>query len=361
MYNSCKEAHIAVNDKIQQINANRQESIRPQYVDIALNEAVDVLLTQKIKAFEETGRYYDDLQVLKCSVNAPLYIMEEQMDRGFAFIPANYLHGISFDARVIFDKFHRYRATKMVTDKLHIVSLKPIFDILKAIETQDDPEGALFTFNLTIGSNEYEFEYPIELYERQGIFELLNFILTKLHRFGYDVTYEYFNNLFAQHSFIFRTDAPKLTYKTQLDNEPITCKVETKTSFYDVYTGKYEVITSAGVEIEDRSGNFVGMDLVSDVQRRDILQTYHNAKNRHIHPICTIENGRLFVDMADNFIVREVCMNYLRKPTLFNFVDDSVAELPFKTEIVNVAVQKLLGKLKDDGYQVALNETNALK
>ena len=37
MYSSCKEAHIAVNDKIQQINANRQESIRPQYIDIALN------------------------------------------------------------------------------------------------------------------------------------------------------------------------------------------------------------------------------------------------------------------------------------------------------------------------------------
>ena len=55
MYSSCKEAHIAVNDKIQQINANRQESIRPQYIDIALNEAIDVLLTQKIKAFEDTS------------------------------------------------------------------------------------------------------------------------------------------------------------------------------------------------------------------------------------------------------------------------------------------------------------------
>lgn len=49
MYSSCKEAHIAVNDKIQQINANRQESIRPQYIDIALNEAIDVLLTQRLK------------------------------------------------------------------------------------------------------------------------------------------------------------------------------------------------------------------------------------------------------------------------------------------------------------------------
>lgn len=75
MYSSCKEAHIAVNDKIQQINANRQESIRPQYIDIALNEAIDVLLTQKIKAFEETGRYYDDLQVLKTTYRSPLYLL----------------------------------------------------------------------------------------------------------------------------------------------------------------------------------------------------------------------------------------------------------------------------------------------
>ena len=85
MYSSCKEAHIAVNDKIQQINANRQESIRPQYIDIALNEAIDVLLTQKIKAFEETGRYYDDLQVLKTTYRSPLYLLTNEGNRGFAF------------------------------------------------------------------------------------------------------------------------------------------------------------------------------------------------------------------------------------------------------------------------------------
>ena len=47
MYSSCKEAHIAGNDKINAING--QESIRPQYIDIALNEAIDVLLTQRLK------------------------------------------------------------------------------------------------------------------------------------------------------------------------------------------------------------------------------------------------------------------------------------------------------------------------
>ena len=106
MYSSCKEAHIAVNDKIQQINANRQESIRPQYIDIALNEAIDVLLTQKIKAFEETGRYYDDLQVLKTTYRSPLYLLANEGNRGFAFLPANYLHGVSYNASVIYDSLN---------------------------------------------------------------------------------------------------------------------------------------------------------------------------------------------------------------------------------------------------------------
>ena len=104
MYSSCKEAHIAVNEKIQQINANRQESIRPQYIDIALNEAIDVLLTQKIKAFEESGRYYDDLQVLKDTYRSPLYLFSNGGNRGFAYLPTNYLHGVSYTASVIFDK-----------------------------------------------------------------------------------------------------------------------------------------------------------------------------------------------------------------------------------------------------------------
>ena len=72
MYSSCKEAHIAVNDKIQQINANRQESIRPQYIDIALNEAIDVLLTQKIKAFEEN---MTALTLSRCTTSTHIFIM----------------------------------------------------------------------------------------------------------------------------------------------------------------------------------------------------------------------------------------------------------------------------------------------
>lgn len=354
MYNSCKEAHIAVNDKIQQINANRQESIRHQYIDIALNEAVDVLLTQKIKAFEETGRYYDDLQVLKCTSTQPL--MLNVKNRGTAFIPANYLHGIAYDAAVIFDKFKRYRDTKKAEYNTYIVSLKPILNTLDKWESIDPYVPRI---NISSANGNHEFVSPTPLYEPKGIFEFIDVIFATLLRFGYDVRYEYCDNKYYELSLIFRSLKP-LELSVKIDN--VDAEVNKIPTTYTYYSGEYTEITSTNEDTKfTKESTLVGMDLVSDVQRRDILQTYHNAKNRHIHPICTIESDKLYVDMSDNFIVTGVNIIYLRKPMLFNYFTDAVAELPFKTEIVNLAVQKLLGKLKDDGYQVAINETNALK
>lgn len=346
MYSSCKEAHIAVNDKIQQINANRQESIRPQYIDIALNEAIDVLLTQKIKAFEETGRYYDDLQVLKTTYRSPLYLLANEGNRGFAFLPANYLHGVSYNASVIYDKFKRYRATESVTTRIYVVNISELFKTIP---------GYIEDFVIQIGNDTVTFHYPAKIYRKEGLFEYINYMLSILLRKGYNVTYERYNNEYYPESLVFYFDTPQLI----VVGDKYTIKL---VQFdYECYSGLYEVITSDGVIIKVRESKFAGMDLVSDVQRRDMLQTYHNRLNRHIHPVCTIESNRVLVDMDDTFVITDVAITYLRQPTRFDIVTDTATELPFKTEIINLATQKLLGKLKDEGYQIAINESNSLK
>lgn len=346
MYSSCKEAHIAVNDKIQQINANRQESIRPQYIDIALNEAIDVLLTQKIKAFEETGRYYDDLQVLKTTYRSPLYLLANEGNRGFAFLPANYLHGVSYDASVIYDKFKRYRATESVTTRIYVVNISELFKTIP---------GYIEDFVIQIGNDTVTFHYPAKIYRKEGLFEYINYMLSILLRKGYNVTYERYNNEYYPESLVFYFNMPQLI----VVGDKYTIKL---VQFdYECYSGLYEVITSDGVITKVRESRFSGMDLVSDVQRRDMLQTYHNCLNRHIHPICTIESNRILVDMDDTFVITDVAITYLRQPTRFDIVTDTATELPFKTEIINLATQKLLGKLKDEGYQIAINESNSLK
>lgn len=346
MYSSCKEAHIAVNEKIQQINANRQESIRPQYIDIALNEAIDVLLTQKIKAFEESGRYYDDLQVLKDTYRSPLYLLANEGNRGFAYLPANYLHGVSYTASVIFDKFKRYRTTESITTRIYVINISELFKTIP---------GYIEDFNIQIGADNITFHYPAKIYRKDGLFEYINYMLSVLLRKGYNVTYEHYRGSYYPESLIFYFDMPTLIV--------VGDKYEIKLDQFnnERYTGRYEVITANGTITKVRESRFAGMDLVSDVQRMDMLQTYHNRANRHLHPICVIENDRLLVDMDDKFIITDVAITYLRKPTRFNIVTDEVSELPFKTEIIDLATQKLLGILKDPGYQVAINESNSLK
>ena len=161
-------------------------------------------------------------------------------------------------------------------------------------------------------------------------------MLSVLLRKGYNVTYERYRNSYYPESLIFYFDMPTLIV--------VGDKYEIKLDQFnnERYTGRYEVITANGTITKVRESRFAGMDLVSDVQRMDMLQTYHNRANRHLHPICVIENNRLLVDMD-------------------NIVTDEVSELPFKTEIIDLATQKLLGILKDPGYQVAINESNSLK
>ena len=180
-------------------------------------------------------------------------------------------------------------------------------------------------------------------------------MLSVLLRKGYNVTYEHYRGSYYPESLIFYFDTPTLIV--------VGDKYNIKLGRFnnERYTGRYEVITANGTITEVRESRFAGMDLVSDVQRMDMLQTYHNRANRHLHPICVIENNRLLVDMDDKFIITDVAITYLRKPTRFNIVTDEVSELPFKTEIIDLATQKLLGILKDPGYQVAINESNSLK
>lgn len=373
MYNSCKEAHIAVNDKIQQINANRQESIRPQYIDIALNEAIDVLLTQKIKAFEETGRFYDDLQCIKATYKSPLYlpfdeptIQAHEDTRGFAYLPSNYLHGISYDAKVIYDKFQRYRHYKSLGLKYFRVDLSKL--ITNTTESRFPKKIPAITIEYQksgydSSKKSIKLDYPSIIHREEGIFEYISYILNTLNSKELCVGYETLYDKYYSKCLIFQF----IDSTIELTCEHSDVTVTEFSSNMLCHSGGYKVIAYDKEHddyvdtFEFKNGKYVGMDLVSDVQRRDMLQTYHNRINRHIHPICTIENNLLYVDFDKTFVVTDVSMTYLREPTKFNYATDTATELPFMTEIINLATQKLLGKLKDDGYQIAINESNSLK
>lgn len=342
MYSSCKEIHIAVEQAIQQINANRQESIRPQYIDIALNSAIKRLIKDKIKAYEETGKFYDDLESLKRTVVNHALINSE--NRFETYLPSDYLYGVSFSAGVIFDKFHRYRnkvESLIYTTELNLSSL---FDALP---------NAL-SFSLGINGIDYTFTYPITIYQREGAFSFINYLVTSLRGIGFNVYFEPYGKL-RPNLLVFVSYEP-----LQIQVEPTIPLLQNSVS-KQRYNGKYEVISEDIIEEHIKESKWSGLDLVSDVARRDMLQTYHNAKNRHIHPICTIENGKLLVDSNDDFVLKDISVTYIADPVPFDVFVDTYPKVSFINEIIDVAVQILLGNLKDNAYQIAVNEVNSNK
>ena len=105
--------------------------------------------------------------MLKTTYRSPLYLLANEGNRGFAFLPANYLHGVSYDASVIYDKFKRYRATESVTTRIYVVNISELF---KAIP------GYIEDFVIQIGNDTVTFHYPAKIYRKEGLFEYINYI-----------------------------------------------------------------------------------------------------------------------------------------------------------------------------------------
>ena len=84
MYNTVKELHIALDQRLQQLNSNRKLVLYPEQKDARLNEAVLQFINNvvsdktniKKEGFEDTQKRYDDIEELIRTATLPIYVNE---------------------------------------------------------------------------------------------------------------------------------------------------------------------------------------------------------------------------------------------------------------------------------------------
>lgn len=346
MYNTIKELHIEIEQRIQQITSNRHRSIAPQFIDMVLNRtAIRYIQTRtnrkvnyKQEGFEDSQKRVDDIQSLKTESSWLKIIKNDESDNsGYVILPADYLKLITSRSKVIYSKpfYNKDLNTFVNTNKtIYFLNVKDIIskdNVVISINHLDsiyecDISDILSTLELS------EFENP-------DLYEVSSLIIDKVKAStnGKVIPYwEEYCDAIAKNCLIFDTT--------------ITCDVvEVNTKVYNYAI--HEITDGMTISVAEN-------DLVSTEEVYGILNNFYSSRNRHLNPVTDIVNGKLNVYYDKNFIVNSIKLSYIRKPRSFNLALNQMSDLEITPEFMDMVVSDILLILKDNSFNYIKQQSN---
>lgn len=334
MYNTVKELHIALDERLQQLNSNRKLVLYPEQKDARLNEAVmqyinnvvSSKLNVKKEGFEDTQKRYDDIEELIRTITLSIYINES--DNVIAPLPYDYLHLIN-DRSILSYNCDGLSYTSQASVKA--VTIIPF--------TADTAVAAPFynSFKININGSAI-FTSPLTIKSVESRFMIINCVLETLNSAGvYEIYWEYYLDHYEKNSFIIVKTPTVVTTAT------ITYGVTTINGTLSTYS-----YTTYGIGQTFPNSVKRSNALCSHEDVYDMLDNYYYNKNRHLKPISEIQRGFLKVFYNSTFIIKEVQIDYIKRPRLINLALNQSCELNCGEEIVAIAVQNIMADKTND-------------
>lgn len=345
MFKTVKELHIAVDVGLQHVSSNRKQSIPPEIVDMALNMAnlsridsiIDDRRNNRREGFEENQINYDSLQTLKTSITLPLYKLNDI--KSFAILPANYKYHSSSEVSYY---YNRNGVSLQQNEYIKYLTRIPI-NI-----GEPDQEG-LYLTNLLIwreinnSGNRvgiYSYKDTIKIWDKDGLFMLIHDILSSLALNEIEAYWEYYNNSYYPNQLILVTSY-EITSSGSIENE---------------VSGITEELVYTKPDFQELILKTSPTDLIKSIELSNIRSNYYYSKNRHKKPLLEIEGNKLIVYHNDTFDVDSITMTYIKTPRLININTNTMCEGNVTEKIVALAIQTLKAYIKDEGYNLILNE-----
>ena len=314
MYETVKELHIEIEQRIQQITSNRHRSIAPQFIDMMLNRAaVKYIQTKsnrktnyKGEGLEDSKKRVDDIQSLKRETPW-LKLKRDKQDadypnRAFVILPDDYLKLISSTSRLTYGKARLVENLHEVYPDDEVKNLYyHLIDLSKIALTGDEFNGQII-----VNGNEIDISDILSLYDSDSDKIDLYEIALKV------------NN----------TDIPVITYNTTYD------------------------------EFVNVGNKFSENDLIATENIRATLNNFYGNKNRHLNPISELVDDRLFVYYGDDFCVDAVKISYIKKPRLFNIDINQMSDMEVTPDFIDSVVSDILLVLKDDSFSAVKQQSN---
>ena len=285
MYETIKELHIEIEQRIQQITSNRYGSMPPQFYDMMLNRTAIKYIQSKSnrktnykgEGLEDSMKRVEDFQSLKReTVWLPVLTKDSDTNRGFVLLPSNYLKFISSTSH--------YKYSKNIDKTLgsNGSDFKNVYYKVYNLDTSTEING----YNISDLKNKFDKDVELPKYLVEYLYDKLNSIVDpeKSPDIKYNVYWEYFNNRYYANSIIITSDS-------NFNNNSA-----------ENYTDKYFKITA-----DSYSEN----DLIASENIRAALNNPYSKKNRHLNPITELINDKLYVYQGQDFCVSEIKITYI--------------------------------------------------
>lgn len=349
MFNTVKELHIAVDLGLQHITSNRKQSIPKELIDMVLNmeylNYIDSIIDDRRNArregFEANQINYDSLQHLKIPVTIPLY--RDTNIKSFGILPNDYRY---HSASTVSYYYNRNGVSlPLITNEDRYINLIPI-----SIGEADQEGRYLRDLNIWLTNTDsdtttyYTANDDIQIWEKDGMFMIIQDMLRVIKDDGYEVYWEYYDNLYKPNTLIIITNS-------QSNKGGSKANVSTVVSYQQYITqsnfGTKTLYTAP-------------TDLIKSIELNNALNDYYYKKNRHTKPLIEIERNRINVYHDATFDVSNLKMVYIKTPRLININTGTMCEGSINEKIVGAAIQKLKAYIKDEGYNLMLNENKQI-
>jgi len=333
MYSTIASLHIALDTRLQQLNSNRKQSIHPEQYDMALNDAIDTLLKNRLspklnskqEGFEDSIKRYSDLENLKRTHKSILYY-----DNGYySFrIPTLCYQPISLKG---FVKYNRFGLSFTSINKTEYCTS------LDFSSTNFNEPVILRIQNNNIAT-ELEFDLSSVTKSERSLFYTINHIKTILEEdYNLDCYISRYRDYYKNNSLIIVTNAQS---RRVYDSENVTSFIFNYNVILDEIISKYESI-----------GN-VKIELTSSSNIDEINGDIYLSKNLHLYPKYYIENGFGKITISNKFKVNDIILTYIKKPIYVNSVLNVMTDINITDELLDIATTNLSGILKDPTYQI---------
>ena len=348
MYNTVTEMHIAIDNGLQQLNSNRQQSIAPEVKDMALNYAVLQFIETrtnpktniKQEGLEETTKRYDDVRDLKRTYITKAY--KYSKDKVASILPSDYYKYIEFGCDVAYSKYNTFNTETKNLD----------YFVLPFKTTK---QGNKYYEDFIIkGDRDILFESRKSnlptIYSSDAKFMVINIVLEELNKIeGIDVYWEYYNTEYYKQSFVIVNSSNNIIHQEySISYDRNQYKGEHKSKTLETYK---DISNTTERPIDLYS---------SDISFSQNSNHYYNA-NRQRNPSGELIDNEIIVKEGDNFIIDNVKLIYYKKPRLINYRHEQMCEIEINREIIDLAISKLKAYIKDEGYQLDKSEQQIIE
>lgn len=374
MYDTIKELHIEIEQRIQQVTSNRYGALPHQFYDMMLNRtAVQYVQLKsnrktnyKAEGLEDSKKRVDDIQSLKRETTWLSVKKDEEPNRAFVILPGDYLKLVSSTSRLKYGKPRFHKELHKTYDDIknlyyYVIDLKRVYDAFLKVDNDYDNDSESY---IQIGDLElnvkpvYDIVYndgnrEYDLFEiaplicrilRDALSNEIYFAKSHLSK-DYQIYWERWDNRFYQHSIIITTTA-NVQMHFKVGGSDFVISPENTT--FDEFN------------LSDVNKDYIysGNDLVATENVRATLNNYYGNKNRHLNPISELINDRLYVYYGEDFCIDAVKVSYIKEPSPFSYDLDLMSDLTITPEFMDLVVSNILIVLKDDSANTVRQQFN---